>query len=357
MVSYKKIKKFCILYNSNMAILYKTIPIWYSKKNEILYMDAIEKFDDSNFKVLKKVSKSNPLSQYATHKIKLRDIENQDKRFHKLLRTIKNKITYGILEFGYPIGISYSEDGNTEEINSDEGLINFDNSVIYENIEVSKELYPFTSKVPKLLAIGQGLTFVDEASKFMYDAGGSVGYSKFIPMINTKIKYSILLSHPHYDHYKYIAKMIDDGLVNQIFMNPIWYGGKRFKKLITTAISNGIKIGNPASFKGYSFEYFPKNSDVNKMSTLCKSSTWLLTGDQCYSNILKRNGPINIDNFQIPHHGSWKRKTGFLNASDVTRAKNSWVSFGTKNTYGHPHIGSANFWKSIPSSKYNEIKK
>ena len=233
-------------------------------------MDAIQNFDDSGFKVLKKVRKSNPLSKYATHKLQLQDIESQDNEFHSLLNSIKSRIKNGKLEFGYPLGIEYAGRDNIHKINADEGLIEF---IGTSDDDILSEHSTNMNNPPKLLKIGQGLSFIDEENKFIYDAGGSVGYSKFHSMIDTSMKYSVVLSHPHYDHYKYIAKMIDDALVEQIFMNTTWYGGKRFKELISKASTKGIKISSPSSFKGYSFFYFPKNNDVNKMSTLCSSPT------------------------------------------------------------------------------------
>lgn len=90
------------------TILKRVIPIAYTRKNKILYFDAIKDFNTKNFRYLEKAK--GPFSKYATHMLKFPKIYS-DSKLDALLKNIyENIINKNKIQYGVPIYLQLSGD-------------------------------------------------------------------------------------------------------------------------------------------------------------------------------------------------------------------------------------------------------
>ncbi|CAM9144706.1 hypothetical protein MYMA111404_03735 [Mycoplasma marinum] len=265
----------------------KVIPIKFDTEENTLYFDKIkdEYIDTSNFRYLKETE----AESFASYKINFNtpSIKTGRAPLDAFIRKIKQKVNKNQIRFGVPIGLDLKEFK----------IKNYDYKELKE-MRLHLDAFNFTSTPPitatkpskvKLLNVGQGLSVYDENNSFIMDVGGTIKYSNFKSQIKIK-KYTVVISHWHYDHYKYLKDMIDDDLVEKIIFPNLMYKSSKIKKFIKYLKSLGIPfkqmdIGEKIIEGAWTIQAPKETSaykDPNLSSLMTYNDTWMLTGDQSY---------------------------------------------------------------------------
>lgn len=314
------------------AIQEKVVPISFDKETKTLFFDQIGQMNEHGFVFLKRLSSHN---DFATHSISYNDVSQFDGRNiadykikkaklalrEKLLRVLENPDR---IKFGYPINLKTFKRPKVSEVESE----NLFWKIINSRAMCEMEQTPVVSnKMPTLLKIGQGLMFVDYAEKLIYDCGGSVNFDYVLSQLDSGIKYDVVISHWHEDHYSYLKKLVDKNMVRNLYVsdNKIVLSNSVLAlrdaceaKVVSLFTHSRCTIG--------SYEMFPPVSSaktvLNTNSCILKSEKWILTGDQHTYFINKMIGSIDIDYFQIPHHlsGSNEQNPSKLNVDRMLEA-------------------------------------
>ena len=318
-----------------MTILKKVVPLYFNEKSRKLYFDAIESFDDTNFIFLKK-SKT-PMS---THFIKINEEYknmSNNRGLTSLIKNIEKRVLNKTIVYGKPLGMSI-QDNILREIKEDDYEKN--------DIKLIKELHskcstlivpPFVSSGTKtLINVGQGLCFVDNENFMIYDAGGTKLASNVSFGLLRNMKYNVVISHYHHDHYKYLMFLLQKNIVKNIFIHEGWPETMSWKNIRDLCSRKNISIlfhNKIERFMPYDAFLPVAPKTVNEQSVVLRSKNWILTGDQTTKNITDLIGVINIENFQIPHHlsGSSEQNPSKLMIRKIEKAHFSCSKYAYKN--------------------------
>lgn len=169
----------------------------------------------------------------------------------------------------------------------------------------------------KLVKVGQGLSFIDHDNKIIYDAGGTITWEKY--KIESKLikgmKYTIIISHWHLDHYRYLEWLVEFDYIAEIYCNYLVPDGERFhfwwSNLKAKCISKNIKLNYITADSVTTVNQAYKISSIKTFKTINQSSIimysedneWVLVGDQICQNITISPLGSAIGNLQVPHHG------------------------------------------------------
>lgn len=337
------------------SIKNKVIPIFYDKDRDILYFDSIDEFKSNSFKFLLTSRNS-----WATHEINFNILDKVDDKNTKLIRLVKNlrrRAKLGQIEFGVPIGIQLNNTNGIltrTENNEEWELKRLNNSEISEYLWKPRNTfllsnnnsYPIASTMaPQLIPVGQGLMFVDENNQVIYDCGGTENIQMHIKRwIKAKLKFHIVISHWHYDHYCYLKELIKNGLVERLYLPKFIYESHNIKELEDLLEEKSIPYIHHSDIKINNYTLIKSPSRAKRVSNMhsciLMNKHWMLTGDQG-SNFIKKMvpGSIDVENFQIPHHCSGDKKH-HPSKININRIRFAWFS------------AIPGFYNNMPSIEY-----
>lgn len=220
------------------------------------------------------------------------------------------------------------------------------------------------------LDVGQGAAVVvqlPDAKTILIDGGGIKGSSidlgksvldPFLKKLDVEVVNKIIITHPHPDHYKGLAHIVENfhpaaclttnysgkGLVNEdmsewsTFLGRVEHAGVPIENL---------KLGS-WNESGVNFhvlsppDMIPESWSVNDMSAVIKIEygdvSFLITGDaESYAEayVLNKGSDLSATVLQVPHHGS-SSSSGpeFL---DEVSAQYGVIQAGASNNYGFPN--------------------
>ena len=209
------------------------------------------------------------------------------------------------------------------------------------------------------LDVGQGdsifIKYPHNKSNILIDTGGllnssySVISNKTIPYLKSigiyKINY-LILSHGDYDHMGEAINLINSFKVDKVIFNCGTHNNLE-KKLINVLDKKKIKyyscikelsIDNNKLYFLQTGEYDNENDNSNVIYTEFNNYKFLFMGDAGIDkekDILDKYSIYNIDVLKIGHHGSKTSSSKeFINEINP---KNSIISVGKNNRYGHPN--------------------
>lgn len=189
--------------------------------------------------------------------------------------------------------------------------------------------------------VGFGLMAIDKDEKIIFDMGSTYfGYNDTKPETDNLLDvieshicdgdYTVVITHPHFDHYNLLYFAIDTGhsimsKIKKLVAHD--FPSDNFQMIINYfGPSNYTKVENQNKFNykingvtGITSRVSSVNSrTLNRSSINCmKGTEYYISGDQVYknieANIQKVYGisarPVCFDQFQIPHHGGHAGKS------------------------------------------------
>lgn len=213
--------------------------------------------------------------------------------------------------------------------------------------------------------VGQGdatlLICDDEA--MLIDAGdntkGTVVQSYLTKQGVKKLKY-LVLTHPDADHIGGADVIVTKFAIDNVFMSGYTKTNKTYNELIEALNYKNYKWSTPSVGSTYTlgsatFTILAPNknySDPNNTSIALivqnGNNRFLFTGDceeAAEADILENGISIDCDVFKAGHHGSKASNT----ESFLKKATPEYVvvSCGEGNSYGHPHAGPMNSFRSM----------
>lgn len=309
------------------AILNKVIPISYDEENEVLYFDAMMKFNSKNFKYLKSVTPAEKnVRKYASHSINFKNIKEGRKGINilatnyetsddleKLIIDIHKKVINKKLQYGMPLILQTKKGYSTKVIQQRVLTIYRLNLNIKKYPTISSNTSVTNGIKPNLVfvKVGNGCFIVDEANKIIFDIGGQHSSKPGYLLTGTHKEYDLFVSHNHDDHFKYYSDYM--GHIKSVNISRYFPLGKTAVRYFGTFswVEGGI-----TTFKGWKI-WIPKietyaKVDQNFVSMIFwhEDSRVLLTSDSTYKNIDQAIKDLGIDtktpfeNYLVPHHGS-----------------------------------------------------
>lgn len=233
----------------------------------------------------------------------------------------------------------------------------------------NKEQEPATNGVLEAhyIDVGQGDSILIHLSgKTMLIDAGNNGASSIITYIKTlnidKIDV-IVATHPHADHIGGMAEIINEFVVNKIYMPKVAHTSKTYENLLLAIKNKNLKVNTAKAGttidlgNKIKIEVMAPNREnydnLNNYSAVVKieyeNVSFLFTGDaeaisekemvEKYGNKLKANV------LKVGHHGSTTSTT--LNFLNTVSPEYAIISVGENNSYGHPHQETLGKLKNI----------
>jgi len=212
--------------------------------------------------------------------------------------------------------------------------------------------------------VGQGdaelIQYQDK--NYLIDSGVNRGDNKLISYLDSigiDTIHTMLLTHPHYDHYGEFEDIIESGIIVLKFIkNKDYRTNSTYNSLINTLQIYGIPI-DTVDFQdslGWILEtsilspnYANGFTDYNNNSIVFKMSfgdlKFLFTGDSETenNNYLINNYDIDIDILKVPHHGA---DNGFNYSFMTATSPKIGIICSGENTYSHPSHSVINMIKA-----------
>lgn len=215
-----------------------------------------------------------------------------------------------------------------------------------------------------MLDIGQGDAFIIELpyrkGVFMIDAGSTVSYPDFEPndyvyksiikqYLNKQSIYKLdglFLSHEHVDHYGSVLFLLEDKVVDEIFVSPYFIWENELHKTVQkhqvkkTTLNTNEKLvlkGHPFYVLAPRDDFQSANDNSLVLYTRFGTKSWLFTGDmekQAELSFIKSIDHLHVDILKVGHHGS-KTSTNEQFIEKI-RPQYALIPVGKNNRYNHP---------------------
>ena len=220
-------------------------------------------------------------------------------------------------------------------------------------------LYPFINDKDYInfIDVGQGdsLLIHYQNKNIMIDTGGSltnqgnISNNTIIPLLKSyginKLHY-LILTHGDADHMGEASIIVNNLKVETVIFNCGSYNNME-KELIKQLNKKNIEYYtciNKLNIKDIKFyflnqkDYGNENDNSNVIYTKIYNKTYLFMGDagvEVENDIIENYDLNNIDYLKIGHHGS--PTSSSKNFIETINPKNSIISVGENNKYGHPN--------------------
>ena len=220
-------------------------------------------------------------------------------------------------------------------------------------------LYPFINDKDYInfIDVGQGdsLLIHYQNKNIMIDTGGSltnqgnISNNTIIPLLKSyginKLHY-LILTHGDADHMGEASNIVNNLKVETVIFNCGSYNNME-KELIKQLNKKNIEYYtciNKLNIKDIKFyflnqkDYKNENDNSNVIYTKIYNKTYLFMGDagvEVEKDIIEKYELNNIDYLKIGHHGSPTSSSKYF--IETISPKNSIISVGENNKYGHPN--------------------
>lgn len=213
--------------------------------------------------------------------------------------------------------------------------------------------------------VGQGdaTLFICDGEAMLLDAGTTSSGTSIQLYLKKRgisdLKY-LILTHPDEDHIGGADVIITKYNIDNVFMIDYERDTKAYEELINALEYKWMKwstpsVGSSYSLGGATFTVIAPNRnywDVNESSigilVTHGNNKFLFTGDaegEAESDIIRNGIDLDCNVFKAGHHGSrTSNSSGVLKAATPEYVV---ISCGADNSYGHPHAGPMNEFRSM----------
>ena len=225
------------------------------------------------------------------------------------------------------------------------------------------KLFPYfiSDSLVTMIDVGQGdsilVRYPYQSSVVLIDTGGialesnnySIALDKIIPYLKslgvTNINY-LILSHGDFDHMGEAINLVENFKVEKVIFNCGPYNDLENelirvldkKKIKYYSCIKELDIDKNKLYFLQTKEYENENDNSNVIYTELDDYKFMFMGDASITTeneILDKYNLLDIDVLKVGHHGS--RTSSSKEFIDEISPKNSIISVGKKNRYGHPN--------------------
>ena len=335
------------------------VPVKYFKdiKNhrDVFYFEALDETCDDenitsfneNFEFVKKVDENDlDDGEFSSYKITWdknvdESVVSSNKKIVKLVKYLHRRLESNTIVFGKPLKLLSNEDKNSIK------MLPYNKNHFIKGKKLDPKEIFCSNKKPVLthFDVGHGLSVYDETNKILFDCGGDISateYSRKIKSVVKKDKFSILITHCHEDHYKYLNKLISDfpTQLQIVITNSFFHKTKKLKEALLKVEHLEMVVETILSFDNWDLYTLNKCKNPNLNSIVCLNDNKIIVGDQSYSRVKKAvSTSINsVTEIQLPHHGgAWGQVGNPLLIPNKNIIKAVWSSNRTR-YYPNPTV-------------------
>ena len=203
--------------------------------------------------------------------------------------------------------------------------------------------------------VGQAdsILLINSKQSMLIDAGDSGADKVIIPYLKSlginKLD-TVVFTHPHKDHIGSGKEIIENVMVDKVYMSGKITTTKTFEQLLDSIEAKNIeliipKVGEKIDFGSCDITVLgpvKEYEEINDNSLVLKvkyyNTSFLFTGDieeASEKDIINTAANLDVDVLKVAHHGS-ETSSSYLFLKEVN-PKFSVVTCGVNNDYNHPH--------------------